>query len=100
MLIMGQQVIVQEAKVLPKGEEMRDCFRLRKRSGAVDASYKPKRSGRELPGMKEGVKKRAVSISNKLEEMFGYSDAYFDAPPQTCKILKFSGVLKQEMSQP
>lgn len=62
MIIMGQRVIVQEVKALPKGEEMIACFGLRKQSGIMDASYKPKRSGKELPGMKEGVKKRALSI--------------------------------------
>ncbi|KAM7077331.1 uncharacterized protein J5F26_016966 isoform 1-T2 [Ciconia maguari] len=48
MLIMGQLVIGQEAKAVPKAEELRACFGLRKWSGAVDASYKPRRSGTEV----------------------------------------------------
>lgn len=38
MLIMGQPGIVQEAKVVPKAEELRARFGLRKWSGAVDTS--------------------------------------------------------------
>jgi len=52
----------QEAKAVPKAERLRACFGLRKWSGAVDASYKARRSSKELLVMKEGVEQRAVSI--------------------------------------
>lgn len=57
VVILGQLVIVQEAKVASKAEELRIWFGLRKLSGAVHGSYKL-RSGKEPPGMKERVKKR------------------------------------------
>lgn len=61
MVTLGQLVMVQEAKIATKAEELRICFGLRKLSGAVHGSYKL-RSGKELPGMKERAKKRAASI--------------------------------------
>lgn len=62
ILILAQLVIVQEAKAVPKAGELSACFGLRKWSGAVSATYKPRRSSKEQSGMKEGVVIRTVSI--------------------------------------
>lgn len=66
-LILAQLVIVQEAKAVPKAEELSACFGLRELSGAVSAPYTLKRSSEEQSGMKEGVVIRTVSIYNELE---------------------------------
>lgn len=62
ILILPQLVIVQEAKAVPKAEDLSACFGLRKLSGALSVPYKIKRSSREQSGMKEGVVNGTVSI--------------------------------------
>lgn len=61
ILILAKLVVVQEAKAVPKAEELSACFGLRKWSGAV-SGVEPRRSSEEQCGMKEGMVMRIVSI--------------------------------------